>query len=338
MAHVELQALRKAFGRTEVVRGVDLVLASGELTTIVGPSGCGKSTLLRLVAGLEQPTSGRVLIDGEDVTARAPKDRGVAMVFQSYALYPHKTVRGNLAFPLEIAGEKRGAIEGRVRETAERLGIEDLLGRYPRELSGGQRQRVALGRALVRRPRLCLFDEPLSNLDAALRNQVRVEIKKLHEELGATFVYVTHDQVEAMTLSDRIVVLDRGRVRQVGAPRDLYEAPADTFVASFVGSPAINLVPPSALGLGARAGLVAGARPDDVTVGPAAGADAARGPVWVVEPVGPVTWVTVEVEGTRVTGRADAAFWPKPGDVAAVTVDEARVLWFDEGTGRRVAG
>ncbi len=219
MTAVRFDHVTKAYGRgATVLRDVDLDVPDGAFVTLVGPSGCGKSTMLNLVAGFERPTAGRILLDGEAVLRRSPRERGVAMVFQSYALYPHFDVRRNIAFPLEVMGLHRAEIDARVREIAERLSIEMLLDRRPRELSGGQRQRVALGRALVRKTRLCLFDEPLSNLDAALRGHMRVEIKKLHEETGATFLYVTHDQAEAMTLSDEIVVLDGGVIQQIGSP------------------------------------------------------------------------------------------------------------------------
>jgi multiple sugar transport system ATP-binding protein len=351
MATVRFEQVRKVFpGGVEVVRGVDLEVADGELVTFVGPSGCGKSTMLNLVAGFERPTSGHVRIDGEIVDDRAPKDRGVAMVFQSYALYPHLDVRRNIAFPLEVAGLDRKSRDARVLEMAERMGLGGLLDRRPRDLSGGQRQRVALARALVRRPRLCLFDEPLSNLDAALRAQMRAEIKKLHEELGATFLYVTHDQAEAMTLSDRIVVLQGGAVQQVAPPRELYARPSNSFVAAFVGSPKINLLPPAMLGLGRAGGaggaeaLVAGLRPEDAVVGqgepPAreAGRGLIEGRVYVTEPVGPETWVTIEAGSERVTGRAPAAFDAPTGERAWLTFDERRVLFFDAKTGERRTG
>ena len=242
MAEVVLKNVGKTFGRTEVIRDVSLQLRDREFVVCVGPSGCGKSTLLRLVAGLEDVTHGEILIDGERVNDRKPKERGIAMVFQSYALYPHMRVYENMAFGLELSKHSKQEIDRRVRRAAETLELTSLLARLPKELSGGQRQRVAIGRAIVREPKVFLFDEPLSNLDAALRVQMRIEIARLHEELGATMLYVTHDQVEAMTLADRIVVLRDGRVEQIGAPLDLYHTPANRFVAGFIGSPQMNFI------------------------------------------------------------------------------------------------
>ncbi len=243
MADVVLKNVRKSFGRAQVIHGVDLDIADGEFVVFVGPSGCGKSTLLRLIAGLEDVTSGDLFIGGERVNDRAPAKRGIAMVFQSYALYPHMNVYDNMAFGLELAKSSRSEIDAKVREAARMLQIESLLDRKPRELSGGQRQRVAIGRAIVRDPKVFLFDEPLSNLDAALRVQTRIEIAKLHADTRATMIYVTHDQVEAMTLADRIVVLNAGRVEQVGTPLELYHRPANLFVAGFLGSPQMNFIP-----------------------------------------------------------------------------------------------
>ena len=242
MARVDLRGLRKSFGAFEAVRGVDLTIEEGSFVVFVGPSGCGKSTLLRLIAGLEEPTGGTILIDGEDVTDLSPAERGLAMVFQSYALYPHMSVRDNMAFSLRMAGIDRVTQDQKVQEAARILKLDALLQRRPRELSGGQRQRVAIGRAIVRNPRAFLFDEPLSNLDAALRVEMRIELARLHQELGGTMIYVTHDQVEAMTLADQIVVLDQGRIEQVGTPIDLYHRPANLFVAGFIGSPKMNLI------------------------------------------------------------------------------------------------
>ncbi|MDQ0392162.1 ABC transporter ATP-binding protein [Labrys monachus] len=242
MASVTLRNIRKSFGRMEVVHGVDLDIADRAFVVFVGPSGCGKSTLLRLIAGLEDITSGDLLIDGERVNARTPRERGIAMVFQSYALYPHMNVYQNMAFGLELARTSTATIDAKIREAAQVLELTPLLDRLPRQLSGGQRQRVAIGRAIVRQPKVFLFDEPLSNLDAALRVQMRIEIARLHRQLGATMIYVTHDQVEAMTLADRIVVLNAGNIEQVGAPLDLYHRPRNLFVAGFIGSPRMNLI------------------------------------------------------------------------------------------------
>jgi multiple sugar transport system ATP-binding protein len=243
VAELSLVGVRKSFGASEVIRGVDLEVAAGAFCVFVGPSGCGKSTLLRLIAGLEDVTAGELRIGGDRVDHRPPKDRGIAMVFQSYALYPHMTVRENITFGLRLAGADRATRAAKVAEAARLLDIEALLDRKPRQLSGGQRQRVAIGRAIVREPRVFLMDEPLSNLDAALRVQTRIEIARLHRRLGATMVYVTHDQIEAMTLADTIVVLNDGRIEQVGAPMELYRAPANLFVAGFIGSPTMNVLP-----------------------------------------------------------------------------------------------
>jgi multiple sugar transport system ATP-binding protein len=242
MANVVLKDIRKAFGRIETIHGVDLEIADKDFVVFVGPSGCGKSTLLRLIAGLEDITSGDLLIGGVRVNDKTPKDRGIAMVFQSYALYPHMTVYENMAFGLELSKTAKASIDGKVREAARILELTPFLERLPKQLSGGQRQRVAIGRAIVREPKVFLFDEPLSNLDAALRVQMRIEIAKLHSEMGATMVYVTHDQVEAMTLADKIVVLNAGRVEQVGAPLQLYHDPRNLFVAGFIGSPQMNFI------------------------------------------------------------------------------------------------
>ncbi len=241
MAQLELRAISKTFHQTPVLRDVSLRVPDGCLTILLGPSGCGKSTLLRIIAGLEQQTSGRVVIDGKPVDALPPADRDIAMVFQQYALYPHLSVRENLAFALKMRRAPRNVIDDRIAEASQLLDIQSLLDRKPKDLSGGQRQRVAMGRAIVRKPKVFLFDEPLSNLDAQLRTTMRVELKKLQQRLHATMVYVTHDQVEAMTLGDQIVVLEGGEVRQVDPPNRLYAEPADPFVASFIGTPAMNL-------------------------------------------------------------------------------------------------
>ncbi|MBQ0943643.1 sn-glycerol-3-phosphate ABC transporter ATP-binding protein UgpC [Ideonella sp. 4Y16] len=243
MASLSLQGIRKRYGALDTIHGVDLDIDSGEFVVFVGPSGCGKSTLLRMVAGLEEISDGRLTIGGRDVTHLPPPQRGVAMVFQSYALYPHMTVYQNMAFGLSLAGTERAELHRRVTQAAEILQLGPLLERLPKALSGGQRQRVAIGRAIVRRPQVFLFDEPLSNLDAALRVQMRIELARLHAEMQATMVYVTHDQVEAMTLADRIVVINQGRIEQVGTPLSLYHHPRNLFVAGFIGSPRMNFLP-----------------------------------------------------------------------------------------------
>ncbi|MDE0588859.1 ABC transporter ATP-binding protein [Halocynthiibacter sp. C4] len=248
MANLALSSIEKSFGTVKVIKGVDLEIPHGEFVVFVGPSGCGKSTLLRLVAGLENPTDGDIIIDGEDVTDEEPYDRGIAMVFQSYALYPHMTVAENMGFALRLQKQPKKERRAAVERAAEILQITQLLDRKPAQLSGGQRQRVAIGRAIVRDPKVFLFDEPLSNLDAELRVQTRMEIARLHKKLGATMIYVTHDQTEAMTMADRIVVLRDGIVEQVGSPTDLYDDPDNMFVAGFIGSPKMNFVPCVATG------------------------------------------------------------------------------------------
>ncbi len=242
MASIELKGVTKHFGETVVIPGLDLEIQDGEFMVFVGPSGCGKSTLLRMIAGLETMTHGRIGIGGEDVSDKGPSERGAAMVFQSYALYPHMTVEENMGFGLRMMGTSKAETAMLVQNTAERLQLTSLLKRYPKQLSGGQRQRVAIGRAIVRRPKVFLFDEPLSNLDASLRVQMRIELAKLHADLQTTMIYVTHDQTEAMTLGNRIAVFNQGRIEQVGSPMDLYRKPANTFVAQFLGSPKINLL------------------------------------------------------------------------------------------------
>jgi ABC-type sugar transport system ATPase subunit len=266
MSFLELKGLTKKFGESTILENLDLSVAKGEFLVLVGPSGCGKSTVLRLIAGLEEPTAGQIWIDGKDVTQREPKERHIAMVFQSYALYPHMTVFDNMAFGLRVRKRlPENEIKDRVREAAAMLQLEKLLDRKPRALSGGQRQRVALGRALVRKPKVFLFDEPLSNLDAHLRNQMRAEIRKLQQQLGVTAVYVTHDQTEATTMGDRIALLQGGRLQQAATPTEIYQKPANRFVAGFIGSPEMNFLPAQKYGKGA--GLTLGVRPEDVRLG-----------------------------------------------------------------------
>ena len=264
MAGLSLRSVKKSFGEVEVVHGVDLEIADREFVVFVGPSGCGKSTLLRMIAGLEDITSGEIAIDGRVVNELDPKDRDIAMVFQDYALYPHMTVFENMAFSLRYRGIDRQEIRRRVDEAARILDIEPYIARMPRQLSGGQRQRVAMGRAIVRDPKVFLFDEPLSNLDAKLRVQMRTEIKRLRERVATTTIYVTHDQVEAMTLADRIVILNHGRIEQIGTPEDVYDRPASTFVAGFIGAPPMNLLPAAALPAAGRPSedLLLGVRPE----------------------------------------------------------------------------
>jgi ABC-type sugar transport system ATPase subunit len=267
VAAIRLEGIEKVYPNGHVaIRPIDLDIGDGEFLVLVGPSGCGKSTFLRLVAGLESPTAGRILIDGADVTAQPPQARDLAMVFQSYALYPHMTVRENLAYGLKVRGVPRDVRAERVGAVAQALDLQPLLDRRPSQLSGGQRQRVALGRAMVRQPKAFLFDEPLSNLDPALRAQARVEIARLHQALTTTVVYVTHDQEEAMTLGGRVAVMRQGAIEQIAPPLDVYARPANTFVARFIGAPPMNLLPARALGIDAPDGALAGVRPHDMSL------------------------------------------------------------------------
>jgi len=350
---LELVGIEKGFGTTPIVRGVDLQCAAGEFLILVGPSGCGKSTLLRLIAGLEDPDRGDVKIGGERVNDRAPKDRDIAMVFQSYALYPHMTVAENMGFALALRKMAKADIDRQVRETAEALGIAHLLERKPSQLSGGQRQRVAMGRAIVRKPKIFLFDEPLSNLDAHLRGQMRVELKKLHQRLRTTMVYVTHDQIEAMTLADRIVVLDQGKVQQLGTPAAVFDTPATTFVAKFIGTPSINLLPMSARSDGALEGphgatatpgrtvpaaVEVGVRPHALGLLKPEHALRLKARVDVVEPLGWEAHVHLQCGDIALTSLMTMAEAQKLAVGAEVelgaVVGELHV--FDKGTGRRV--
>ncbi len=332
MGSIQLKSVNKAFGAINVINGVNLDIKDGEFTVFVGPSGCGKSTLLRLVAGLEDVTSGHVLIDGKDVTTVGPSKRGLAMVFQSYALYPHMSVRGNIAFALKMAGEKADVIEQKVRRAAATLNLTDYLDRRPRQLSGGQRQRVAIGRAIVREPKAFLFDEPLSNLDAALRVQMRVEIGELHNALKTTMIYVTHDQVEAMTMADKIVVLDRGAVMQIGTPLDLYNRPNGLFVAGFIGSPTMNIIRgPSAEKHGAP---IIGIRPEHSDVSTTAGEWPAT--VRLAEHLGSDTFVHAEADAIgALTLRLEGEAPLKADQRIFVTPREAHLHKFDK-DGRRI--
>ena len=304
MAEIRLDKLTKRFGNLDVIHGIDLVVNEGEFAVLVGPSGCGKTTTLRMIAGLEDVSDGSILFDGEPVEHLDPKDRDIAMVFQNYALYPHMSVRQNLEYGLKNRGSPRDEIDRRVTEAARILEIEQFLERKPRQLSGGQRQRVAMGRAIVRQPKAFLFDEPLSNLDAKLRGQMRIEIRRLQRSLKTTSVYVTHDQLEAMTLADRLVVMNGGRIEQVGKPIELYDKPASLFVAGFIGSPPMNLLPIAALQAVAGGTMpslpagtdIVGIRPDQVVVGSGEGI-ALSGTVELIEPVGGESHLYVRVEG-----------------------------------------
>jgi multiple sugar transport system ATP-binding protein len=325
MGQINLRNVRKAFGTTEVIPNIDLDINDGEFVVFVGPSGCGKSTLLRLIAGLEDTTSGHIMIDGRDVTGEAPAKRQLAMVFQSYALYPHMTVAKNIAFPLKMAGEDKATIEKKVANAARILNLTNYLERRPGQLSGGQRQRVAIGRAIVRNPAAFLFDEPLSNLDAALRGTMRLEISELHQQLGKTMIYVTHDQVEAMTMADKIVVLNAGNIEQVGSPMELYRSPKNLFVAGFIGAPTMNFIE------GAQAqrhgAVKIGVRPEHMRISTTEGEW--RGKVGVAEHLGSDTFLHVHTDevGT-INVRADGEVPVTHGDTVWLTPAEGRIHRF----------
>ena len=349
MASVTFRDIRKAFGKVEVIHGIGFDIADGEFVVLVGPSGCGKSTLLRMLAGLEEITGGEILIDGRVVNDLESKDRDIAMVFQSYALYPHMTVRENMGFSLRLRRADARAIDERVTQAARILNLDKLLERHPRELSGGQRQRVAMGRAIVRDPKVFLFDEPLSNLDAKLRVAMRAEIKQLHQRLKTTTVYVTHDQIEAMTMADRIVVMHDGIIEQIGTPLDLFDRPSNLFVAQFIGSPAMNVFPGAARnggvdGLGARwplppgvgaaqgQSLQYGIRPTDLQVAP----QGIAGKVLVIEPTGAETELLVNVGGQNLTVVTHGRVTARPEDVIHLAPDAERVHVFDAQSGKRL--
>jgi multiple sugar transport system ATP-binding protein len=353
MADVALRQIRKSFGNTPVVHGVDISIADGEFCVLVGPSGCGKSTLLRMIAGLEEISAGEITIGGRVVNNIAPKERDIAMVFQNYALYPHMTVHDNMAFSLKLAGESAEAIRSRVTEAAQILGLMDYLQRYPRQLSGGQRQRVAMGRAIVRKPQVFLFDEPLSNLDAKLRVQMRTEIRALHQRLKTTSIYVTHDQIEAMSMADKIVVMNGGRVEQIGGPLELYDNPANLFVAGFIGSPAMNFLPGKVarangalavvtspgveFPLPARARIdegrevVVGVRPEHLSVGN----DGIPVEVVVVEPTGADTQIFCQLAGANINAVVRERHEFHPGE--NIRLKPELTYLFDPASGARLA-
>ena len=355
MAAVGIRAVQKFFGSTQVIRGVDIDIADGEFCVLVGPSGCGKSTLLRMLAGLEEITKGEISIGGRVVNRVAPKERDIAMVFQNYALYPHMTVRDNMSFALMLAKQSKDDIAVRVKKAADILGLDQLLDRYPRQLSGGQRQRVALGRAIVREPKVFLFDEPLSNLDAKLRVQMRTEIKELHQRLKTTSIYVTHDQIEAMTMADKIVVMKDGIVEQTGDPLTLYDRPNNTFVAGFIGSPAMNMVPGKArvnggpgrvefaggVSLPLPHGAIAtdgqdvlyGMRPEHCAL---ADGDGLPADVVVVEPTGADTQLYCRFNGQELTTLVRDRVSCRAGDRIGLKPDLARAHLFDAATGARL--
>ena len=355
MASVSIAQVKKSFGTVEILHGVDITIADGSFTVLVGPSGCGKSTLLRMIAGLEQISDGEVRIGERRVNDLPPKQRDIAMVFQNYALYPHMTVRDNMACSLMLAKKDEATVDSKVGRAADILGLKDLLDRYPRQLSGGQRQRVAMGRAIVRDPQVFLFDEPLSNLDAKLRVAMRTEIKELHQRLKTTSIYVTHDQIEAMTMGDQIVVMKDGRIEQTGSPLELYDRPANLFVAGFIGSPAMNFLPATLRRSGERAEIqladgtrlpappgsagtdgqpvIYGTRPEHLTLADSGGIPAR---VAVMEPTGMDTFVACRHEGTELAAvfreRHDFA----PGSTIHLAPDLGRAHLFDAGSGQRL--
>jgi multiple sugar transport system ATP-binding protein len=327
MGQITLKKVSKSFGATVIIPEIDLTIEDGEFVVFVGPSGCGKSTLLRLIAGLEDTSAGAIVIDGRDVTGEAPAKRKLAMVFQSYALYPHMTVAKNIAFPLKMAGEDKATIDRKVADAARILNLTNYLERRPGQLSGGQRQRVAIGRAIVRQPSAFLFDEPLSNLDAALRGTMRLEISELHHQLKTTMIYVTHDQVEAMTMADKIVVLNAGNIEQVGSPMELYKTPKNLFVAGFIGSPKMNLINGA---VAAKQGAATiGIRPEHLQISTSAGEWKAT--VGVAEHLGSDTFLHVHADGVGpLTVRADGEISVKHGDTVFLTPDPTKLHRFSE--------
>jgi multiple sugar transport system ATP-binding protein len=354
MATIEIDRLVKKYGHTAVVHGIDLAIQDGEFVVLVGPSGCGKSTTLRMIAGLEEISGGQIRIDGRVVNDLQPRDRNIAMVFQNYAIYPHVTVADNIAFGLYRSKLSKSEKRARVEEVAQTLGLSHLLERRPSALSGGQRQRVAIGRAMVRDPAAFLFDEPLSNLDAQLRTQMRIEIKRLHHQLGTTSVFVTHDQVEAMTMADRIVVMRDGRILQVGSPLELYEKPVDIFTARFIGSPTMNLLPASLkegqadLSVGgsvkvpalsaSSSEILVGVRPQDLAPG-ASGTPglSVSGTVVVVETLGSETLVHIESGNQTLIGSAPGRQIPKIGEQLTLHAPTERLYYFDKATEKALA-
>ncbi|PWL34661.1 sn-glycerol-3-phosphate ABC transporter ATP-binding protein UgpC [Marivita sp. XM-24bin2] len=347
MADLAIRNLVKRYDKTEVLHGISLDVEDGEFVVFVGPSGCGKSTTLRLIAGLEDATSGEIVIGGRVVNNLEPKDRDIAMVFQNYAIYPHMTVRKNIGFGLRTSKMSKADKDARIDEVAGILGMTDLLARKPSQLSGGQRQRVAIGRAMVRDPAVFLFDEPLSNLDAQLRTQMRLEIKKLHQRVGNTIIFVTHDQVEAMTMADRIVIMKDGHIQQVGTPAEVYHKPANTFVARFIGAPSMNMLSGTVAQGGLRLGsgevldlrldaadgypVTVGVRPEDLH--PGDGPALVRGPVTVREPLGHETLIYVGAEGQEVIAKADGRTPPEVGEEVTLTAALDTLHVFDAATG-----
>lgn len=350
MSNLTLQNLVKTYGQTEVLHSIGLEIEAGEFVVLVGPSGCGKSTTLRLIAGLEETTSGTIEIGGRVVNNLEPKDRNIAMVFQNYAIYPHMTVRKNIGFGLRSSKMSRGEKDKRINEISEILGMTDLLSRKPNQLSGGQRQRVAIGRAMVRDPDVFLFDEPLSNLDAQLRTQMRLEIKKLHQRVGATIVFVTHDQVEAMTMADRIVIMKDGHIQQIGTPAEVYHSPANTFVAGFIGSPAMNMIPavatdgsvringgtqvPLERSISSNDEVTLGIRPEDLE--PIDGPALISGTVNVQEPLGHETLIHVGTSFGDLIAKADGRTPPPVGATVNLSTAPENIHVFDAASGAAI--
>jgi multiple sugar transport system ATP-binding protein len=340
LAEIRFEGVEKRFKDVQVVTGLDLTIEDREFFTFVGPSGCGKSTILNMIAGLEEVTKGIIYFNGEPINGLSPGERDVAMVFQSYALYPHMTVYENIAFPLRVKNESKEKMDTEIKQVASLLGLESLLGRKPKELSGGQRQRVALGRAIVRRPRAFLMDEPLSNLDAMLRIEMRGELKRLHQNIRKTIVYVTHDQEEAMVLSDRIAVLYQGRIMQCGHPIDVYRRPANLFIAEFIGSPPINVMDGSMLkdvrGLRPvlkqfeKADIVVGIRPSDMVVSAQGDEAAIEAEVVLVEPTGSDVWADCVWRGIKIKGRVPAEENIAPGGRAFFKIPPEKIHIFDQ--------
>jgi multiple sugar transport system ATP-binding protein len=355
MAEISIEHIKKNFGSEQVINDLTIEIKNGEFFTFVGPSGCGKSTILNMIAGLEAITEGIIKFDGMAVNELSPKKRDVAMVFQSYALYPHMTVYGNLAFPLKIKKTKKEVIDSEVKRISFLLGLDELLKRKPRELSGGQRQRVALGRAIIRKPRVFLMDEPLSNLDARLRVEMRTELKRLHNELKITTIYVTHDQAEAMSMSDRIGILSDGIIQQCGTPREIYLKPENTMVAGFVGSPSMNFIPallknrnpvevdcngliisPLTDNPPENKGVILGIRPEDITVSSHKAEGGIEAVVSIIESAGPYNWIDIKWGDTLIKGVADIDDVLIPEDKCYITFSDDKVLLFDRETRRRI--
>jgi multiple sugar transport system ATP-binding protein len=347
---VTLDNIYKSFGAVEVVKGLDLEIDDGEFLVLLGPSGCGKTTALRMVAGLESVTSGRIAIGPRDVTEVLPKYRDIAMVFQSYALYPHMTVAMNIGYPLKLRGVPRAEQDDQIRAAAAKVHLEEYLDRYPRQLSGGQRQRVALARAIVRRPSVFLMDEPLSNLDAKLRTYMRAELKRLQGDLGTTTIYVTHDQIEAMTLAHRVAVMNKGVVQQIATPREIYDAPANLFVAGFIGSPPMNtlegtisdgafVLPEGRVAVGRhapRSAVVFGFRPEDARIVDPAGAEL-KATIYASELTGNETVVTCQVGAAQVVVKTDKNFDTPVDTAIGLVVDPSKLCLFDADSGDRIA-